>query len=306
MIDIVLFVLVFCIAWYIGANEESFAGLVASRVLKTKTAVLIGAVAIFIGSFFFSDPVSQTFRERLLTQTVVRKFTFSVLLSMVIWFGVCLLKKWPISTTASIIGAMAGASFVFNNPFNYSVLIEVILGVIISPIAGILISYFLYSLMRGYFKRIKNFEEKEILERRNSILLMVVTFLVAISRGANDIPNAIAFFSDNIYFKIFGSIAFALGLIVGGKRIIKNIGTKLVQLSPTSALCAQIATFLVVATANYLKLPISGSIVFISALVGSGLAIRKRIGKGVYKELVFAWLITLPVTVALSTVLSLI
>lgn len=306
MLDVILFILMLCVAWYIGVNEESFIGVVVSRVLKVKTVVIIGAISVFIGSFFFSDPVSQTLRERLLTQTLAQRFMLSVLLSMVLWFCIAFYKKLPVSTTASIIGSIAGASFIFKNSFNYGVLTEVALGIVISPVIGIALSFFLYKLIRKLFKGVKNFEEKESIENKAAVILFVFVFLLSISEAANDAPKAIAFFSNNFYFKLFGSIALSLGLIMGGKKIIKNVGTKLVQLSPTSALCAQIATLLVISAANYLKLPVSCSIVFISSLVGSGLAIRRRIGFRLYKELIFAWAFTLPLTFALSMLLSLI
>jgi PiT family inorganic phosphate transporter len=287
--------LVFYVAWGIGTNEETFLKAVASRSIKLKTAITLTAIGLIIGSFFFGQIVSETLNKGITEGEKTTEFIIAVMLSMGIWFTIATILKMPISTTNSVVGAVAGAAVFYKYTINYEILRRIIISWISSPVMGVVFAFVFYRLFALLvFNKINNFESREILERYSAVILAVVSFLSVISRAANDVANAIFLFPPEQGIKILGGIGMAVGIVTAGKRVLKNIGTKLAELSPSSAIAAELSTFIVVSFFTLIGMPISSSAVSVSSIVGAGLARRKRINTRLFKEILFSWFITVP------------
>lgn len=288
-------ILVFYVAWGIGTNEETFVKAIASKSVKIKAAIILTAVGLIIGSFFFGELVSETLNSGITKGEKTPEFITAVMLSIGIWFTIASLLKLPISTTNSVVGAVAGAAIFYSYEINYTVFNKILISWLSSPIIGALFAYIFYRLFAMIvFSNISNFESREILERFSSVILIIVSFLSVISRAANDVANAIFLFPPTNQLNLLGGVGMAFGILTFGSRVLKNVGTKLTELSPSSAISAQLSTFIVVTTFTAIKMPISSSAVAISSVVGAGLARRKPVNLKLLKEILFSWFITVP------------
>jgi len=299
MLLILTVLLALYVAWGIGSNEETFASPVASRAIKIKHAVVLSGIAAFFGAVLFGGGVSHTLRENVLMDEITLKPVFAIMLSAGLWFTFCCWRGWPISSTTSLVGAILGVAFITNNPVNWKTIIDIILSWITSPIAGFLVAFMTYTLFaRVVFTRINNFEKRENFERLMALLQIFITFGSVFSRAANDVAQAIFFFekSNPLLFRTLGGAGIALGLFTVGKRVIGALGTQLVELSPSAGLAVQFSTMATVSFFTWLGMPISGSVVFVAALMGAGRARRKTVNKEFFKEIVFSWIVTMPVT----------
>ena len=89
--------------------------------------------------------------------------------------------------------------------------------------------------------------------------------------------------------------AFAVGMAIGGIRIARTIGGKLFTIRPLHALAFQIAAATTVLTAARLGGPLSTTETTASAIMGVGAIAKPRaVHWQVARELVLAWLITVP------------
>jgi PiT family inorganic phosphate transporter len=88
----------------------------------------------------------------------------------------------------------------------------------------------------------------------------------------------------------------ACGTALGGWRIIKTLGSKLVKLQPINGLAAQTSCALVIFFATHFGIPVSTTHNISAAVMGVGAARRFNSIKWVVVErMVWAWILTLPV-----------
>lgn len=296
-IGLISILVAFYVAWGIGTNEETFASAIASKVIKLKHAMILAAIVAFLGASLFGGLVSETLREDILLNKITIKEVFAIMMGMGLWLSVCAFFGLTISTTVAVVGSILGVALVTNSQVNWNTIINIAISWITSPIAGLVFAFVIYKVFaKTVFPRINNFETREKMERWFSVLQILVTMGSIFSRAANDVAQAIFFFAeqDPIFYKLLGGLGISLGLLTMGKRVTKNLGTKLTELSPSAGFAVQASTMLVMSVFTAMKIPISGSSVFVCALAGAGLGRRKNINTKFVKEIILSRVITMP------------
>jgi PiT family inorganic phosphate transporter len=91
------------------------------------------------------------------------------------------------------------------------------------------------------------------------------------------------------------------GTAGGGWRIIKTLGHKMVKLHPINGFAAEGSSALVILSASAFGLPVSTTHVVSSSIMGVGAAKRfNAIRWSVVERMVWAWILTLPVTALIA------
>jgi len=144
---------------------------------------------------------------------------------------------------------------------------------------------------------------------------------VAFAHGSNDVGNAIAPLavisyinqqgkvpSDELtiplWILVLGAMGIVAGLAVWGKKVIATIGENIISLEPSSGFCAELATAITILLASRLGLPVSTSHALVGGVVGIGLVQNlKSIKFSTIQNIAVAWLITVPISAALSAVI---
>jgi PiT family inorganic phosphate transporter len=89
----------------------------------------------------------------------------------------------------------------------------------------------------------------------------------------------------------------ASGTAAGGWRIIRTMGHKMVKLQPIHGFAAETAASLVIHVATSIGAPISTTHVISTSIMGVGASKRLSAVKwGIVERIVWAWVLTLPVT----------
>jgi phosphate/sulfate permease len=103
------------------------------------------------------------------------------------------------------------------------------------------------------------------------------------------------------------SISLGLGTMIGWKRIVVTIGEKIgkTHLTYAQGASAEIVAASTIGISTMFGLPVSTTHVLSSGIAGSMVAGggRQNLRMGTVKNILIAWLITLPVTVVLSGLL---
>ncbi|RLE90249.1 MAG: hypothetical protein DRJ49_00270 [Thermoprotei archaeon] len=309
---IISLLIAFYIAWSIGSNDETMATLAGSGFISVTFAALIGALMDFLGAVLVGHTVEKTIGGGLIAGNITLVDVCIILLAVATWLIVGSYRGWPISTTHSVVGAAIGLGILkFGwTGIKWQSLSRVILGWIISPIVGLIGSMLFYYIASHLtLPRVRGLRGVIKLSRYSSIFLLVWTSYTAFFRGANDIANATAFLSvlygQSLLIRAICGIGMALGLLVFGRRVIRSVGVQLVELNPFSALCVQISVAITLCVGTLLGLPLSGTHVLVSAILGLGLARHTWINlRGVF-EIFVTWIITFPSSAALSILFSL-
>ena len=105
-----------------------------------------------------------------------------------------------------------------------------------------------------------------------------------------------------IWILILGGSGIVIGLVTMGYRVMKTIGKKITELTPSRGFCAELAAAATVVAASRLGLPVSTTHIIVGAVMGVGLARGiAAIDLRVVAKIVASWLVTLPVGAGLAS-----
>jgi PiT family inorganic phosphate transporter len=152
-----------------------------------------------------------------------------------------------------------------------------------------------------------------------SRLQLLSAAFMAFSHGANDAQKAMGIItlallsagqiaSPEVPSWVIGSCAVAMGLgtAVGGWRIVRTIGMRIVKLEPVHGFAAETGAAAVLLVTAHIGLPVSTTHTITSSVMGVG-AIKRlsAVRWGVTTRILYAWLFTLPGAAGLSSLLYL-
>jgi PiT family inorganic phosphate transporter len=104
-----------------------------------------------------------------------------------------------------------------------------------------------------------------------------------------------------LWIKIVCALTMASGTAVGGWRIIKTLGHKMVKLHPINGFAAEASSATIIGLATVLGIPVSTTHNISAAIMGVGSAKRfNAIKWSVVESMVWAWVFTLPVTAGIA------
>jgi PiT family inorganic phosphate transporter len=143
--------------------------------------------------------------------------------------------------------------------------------------------------------------------------IIALTLLAATKAGhLQDLPGWLSFlrtpeplpnreFEIATWIKVTCALTMAAGTAVGGWRIIKTLGHKMVKLHPINGFAAETSSATVIAVATHLGIPVSTTHNISAAIMGVGAAKRfSAIKWTVVERILWAWIFTIPVTAGLG------
>ncbi len=311
-----LIVLVFIVAMAIGANDETMAGVVGAKVLTLNAAIMLGGFLVIIGAQLLGVGVSKTIGEDMLLIDLPLDIVIIIAIAMTCWLLLVSLRGYPISTTHSIVGCVLGIGLwlqlVLVTPvINWEEIGLIVLGWVLSPLFGLGIAFGIQFLIRKtVLPRATGLDQVQRLERIFSVALLVVVIITALSRGGNDVSKAVGILvmafpdpTETLYgipmirwFLLLGGAGIAFGLFLIGRRVVATVGRELTELRPSSSFAAETGVAIVMLIGTLMGLPLSGTHVLVTAVIGVGLANRTPIGGTAVRKIAIASVLTVPIS----------
>lgn len=298
------------VGWSIGANDaaNSLGTAVGSKVLTLRQAIILIAIFGFLGAFLQGSYVTKTIGKGIVPINELDR-NLALYLAVVTTFAACawvvLATYWkmPISTSHSIVGAVAGAGFAINAPVKWRALLDIFICWIFTPIGAAILGYIFYRILKNSFYRIIT---RKYLRALIAILIIFSGCYVAYSWGANDVANAtgviagVGIFTPHMSI-IFGGLAIMLGIMTWGYKVIETVGSEITHLLPIMALSAQLASAINVHIYTVFGIPVSTSHSIVGAIFGVGLVRGARvINLRIIKDMILCWLATPFISGAIS------
>jgi PiT family inorganic phosphate transporter len=148
-----------------------------------------------------------------------------------------------------------------------------------------------------------------------SRLQLISASFMAFSHGANDAQKAMGIITlalvsagvlptAEVPTWVIGSCALAMGLgtAVGGWRIVRTLGMRIVKLEPVHGFAAETGAAVVLLATAHIGLPVSTTHTITSTVMGVGAVKRlSAVRWGVTRRILSAWLFTLPGAALLAT-----
>ncbi|MFW9866251.1 MAG: inorganic phosphate transporter [Candidatus Thorarchaeota archaeon] len=307
VIFIIFLIIAIVIAFGIGANDETFAGIYGSKILSMKFILILATIFAITGALSLGEAVSKTVGKGILQVNLDDAIVITILVSTAIWLILSSALGLPISTTHATIGAVIGLGIVINAELSWLTIFELAIWWILSPIIGYIVTFIVFRLMQNYkMKHLNGFQSYEKTERRFSYIVLIVICITAFSRAGNDSSNAVGIVVGvgdvqiNLLLLITG-LSLAGGLLVLGRGVIKNVG-RITELYPSTAFAAQIPTAAILFLGTALGIPLSGSHMLVASFLGLSKANRTPVKKGLWK-IILIWFLTFPMAGILSILL---
>lgn len=311
---IVIFAVVFDFINGFHDTANSIATAVSTKALTPRRAILLAAIMNFVGAMAFTG-VAKT-----ITKDIVDPFTLTngttvilaALLAAIAWNLITWYYGIPSSSSHALIGSIAGAAIAAAGfaALNYGGFIKILQALIFSPILALVAGFIVYSIFKVVFKN-ANLTKMN----RNFRLIQIGTAaLQSFSHGTNDAQKAMGIItmalivnnyqaSDDIqlWVQVICALAMALGTSVGGWRIIKTVGGKIMKIRPVNGVAADLTGAAVIFGATFIHLPVSTTHVISSSIMGVGAAHRlKGVKWGTAKTMLITWVITMPISALLA------
>lgn len=339
MTTVVFFMGVLLLSLANGANDnfKGMATLWGGGILSYRKALILANIATLAGgcaAFVLGAGLLSTFSgkgivatEVLQSPQFVASFAIGAALTVICatWF------KYPISTTHSILGSLAGAAFALPlaNPL-YGVLVQkAFLPLLLSPLIAVGLTFLLWHLRCLVVERFAvaggghgsslqavatssdggEQGESSFFERSGHI---ASGFTVCFARGVNDTPKIASIWllgtTFNLStFSIFVAIAclMVIGSLMFSFNVAKVMSKEITGMSEQQGFVGNFVTALLVLFASKLGLGVSTTHVSVGSLFGIGLVSGKA-HWGKIQEILLSWVLTLPIGfgfAALSVVL---
>jgi len=300
-----------------GFNDaaNSVATVIGTRVLKPLHAVLLSAVANFVGPFVFGVAVAATIAKGIVSpEDITIYIIIGGLSGAITWSVICTYLGLPISNSHSLIGGIVGAGIAglgFES-LVYDGLIKVGIGLIISPIGGMIIGLLLAGAIITIFAKHHPARVNKTFGR----LQLISSAWFALTHGANDGQKVmgiivLVLFAEGIITEfemplwvIFAAAsAIGLGTFFGGHKVIRTLGLRVARLRPYQGFAAETGGGILLAIFATLGIPASTTHAITGSIIGAGAVRRKwAVRWKLSRQIVFSWLVTIPGSAAIAFV----
>jgi inorganic phosphate transporter, PiT family len=311
---IVIFALAFDFINGFHDTANAIATSVSTRALAPRQAIILAATMNFIGALTFTG-VAKTITKDIVdpfalengSVVILAALTAAIAWNLITWYyGI------PSSSSHALIGSVAGAaiSAAGFDILHYEGFLKIMESLVLSPFLALGVGFVMMSLFRFIFKNAN-------LSRTTKgfrMFQVVTASLQAYTHGTNDAQKAMGIITMALiaagyhtstdipeWVRISAATAMGLGTAVGGWKIIKTVGGKIMKIRPINGAAADLSSALIIFGATTIHLPVSTTHVISSAIMGVGAAQRvKGVKWGVAQRIVLTWIITLPVSALIA------
>jgi len=289
---------------------------ISTRAMAPRVAVALAAVLNFVGAFL-SLEVAATIASGIVDANLVSlPIVFAGLIGAIAWNLATWYFGLPSSSSHALIGGVVGAAFaaegskaVFGDGLMEKVMIPALVAPVLALITagtGILLCY-----------RIVGRQHPGAVSRGFRLGQIVSGSLFSLSHGTNDAQKtmgiiALALIASGhldtgadppTWVVVSAATAIALGTYVGGWRIIRTMGSRIIKMDPAQGFAAQSVGAAVILSASHVGFPLSTTHVISGAVMGAGAAKRiSAVRWGVAGNIVVAWVLTLPAAAVVGAV----
>jgi inorganic phosphate transporter, PiT family len=289
---------------------------ISTRAMSPRVAVSIAAVLNFVGAFL-SLAVAATIASGIINPDLVTlPIVFAGLIGATAWNLATWYFGLPSSSSHALIGGVVGAAFAAQGAdavFGDGLLEKVVIPALVAPVlalvaagAGIVIIY-----------RIVGRQHPGVVSRGFRLGQIVSGSLFSLSHGTNDAQKTMGIIALALvasghleagadpptWVVVSAASAIALGTYVGGWRIIRTMGSRIIKMDPAQGFAAQGVGSAVILSASHVGFPLSTTHVISGAVMGAGAAKRiSAVRWGVAGNIVAAWVLTLPAAATVGAV----
>ena len=311
LVAVVALTLVFDFVNGFHDTANAIATVVSTRALSPMVAIVYAGILNFAGAMMGTE-VAATIDKGLVDASAISLHTvLCTITAAIVWNLITWYKGLPTSSSHAIVGSLLGATYFSMDAGTDSIIWtavqhKVLVPMVASPALGISIGFTVMVLLTW---AVYKFNAVTINRVFGKLQILSAGFM-AINHGRNDAQKSmgiialallLAYPTDHfdvpLWVKISCAIAMGLGTMMGGWRIIRTMGSKMIKLQPIQGFAAETTASLIIGTASHWGIPVSTTHVITTSIMGVGSAQRlSAVRWGVVGNIVWAWVLTIPLT----------
>ncbi|MDQ2683938.1 MAG: inorganic phosphate transporter [Chloroflexota bacterium] len=319
MPDTELLVLIFIVALALAFDfingfhdtANAIATSVATRVLTPGQAVLMASVLNVVGALTGTAVASTVGKGLIPTEVASQELVVAALFSAIAWNLITWWFGIPSSSSHALVFSIVGAGIASGglDVIKVDGVSKVLQGMVYSPLLGFLGAFL---ILFGLLWLVAKWRPTRVNRIFGKLQIGSAAFM-AFSHGGNDAQKTMGVialalatyhgwsgdeFTVPLWVILSAATAMGLGTAMGGWRIVRTMGLKVVELRPIDGFAAETAAATVIEFASRLGIPVSTTHVISSSIMGVGATRRaSAVRWGVAGRIVSAWVVTIPICV---------
>jgi len=302
--------------WHDCAN--AVATVVSTRVLSPLAAVMWAGLLNVAGAFFSTAVAKMIGGGIVFPEAITSVVVGAALAGAILWNLVTLILGLPTSSSHALIGALVGSAVAHGgwSVVQFKGLRAILEAMILSPLFGFLMGLLIMVAVSWSFFKVQRGVAQKVFSR---LQLLSASFM-AFSHGSNDAQKAMGIItlalvssgqltSSEVPTWVIVACALAMGsgTMVGGWRIMRTLGMRIVKLEPVHGFAAETGAASVLLFTAHFGLPVSTTHTITSSILGVGATKRlSAVRWGVTTKILSAWIFTMPGAGALGALVYMI
>lgn len=296
-------------------SANAIATIVGTRVLKPLYAVSMAAIANFAGPFIFGTAVAATVGKGIIQPEFSTIYVILAgLIGAIVWDLITWYFGLPSSSSHALIGGLVGSALIAGGleAIVVSGIEKTLTFMVVSPMVGFAVAFAFAIIIMYYLQRSKASKVNRIFGK----MQIGSSIFFSLTHGANDGQKTMGIitalliaggltdsksFVVPLWVILGAAAAIALGTFFGGWRIVKTMAFRLTNLRPYQGFCAETGGGAILTSMAWFGIPVSTTHAISGAIMGAGATKRfSAVRWGVGKNLVYAWIITIPASAAMA------
>ncbi|RNI39177.1 inorganic phosphate transporter [Hanamia caeni] len=323
LITIIVLALVFDYINGFHDAANSIATIVSTKVLTPFQAVLWAASFNFIAFFVFREHKVAGTIANIMSENIINfKTIIAATIAAISWNLLTWYYGIPSSSSHTLIGGLAGAALAAGGiaGVNTHPVFIALIFMVLAPIIGLLLGFAITVITVHIAKRSRPARAEKWFRR----LQLLSSACLSLAHGGGDSQKTMGLILTAIWFyekTVHGATvsipemampewlplacysAIALGTMSGGWRIVKTMGTRITKVNSLEGFCAETAGAVTIFLTIGLGIPVSTTHTLTGSIVGVGATKRlSAVRWGVTINLLWAWILTIPVSALVAAV----
>ena len=287
---------------------------ISTGAARPQFAIGVASLLNFVGAFISISVAATVANEVVDASVITPTIVFAGLIGAIAWNLITWWFGLPSSSSHALIGGVVGSAVAAAGPD--VILAEGLVGKVLIPaVVAPVVAFLVAGLSIGIAYRLVGRERPGPVTRGFRYGQVISGGLLALAHGTNDaqktmgvitlalIANGtLAANSDPpLWVIVSAATAIALGTYIGGWRIIRTTGSRIIKMDAAQGFSAQGAGAAVILASTHFGFPLSTTHVINGGVMGAGAGKRvSAVRWGIAGNIVVAWLLTLPAAAAIG------
>jgi PiT family inorganic phosphate transporter len=290
---------------------------ISTRAMSPRLAIAFAAVLNFVGAVISLAVAATVAQDIVSAEAITATVVFAGLIGAISWNLITWYFGLPSSSSHALIGGVVGAAWAAAG--SSAILADGLLGKVLIPaVIAPTLALVVGGIAIATSYRIVGAQRPGLVARGFRLGQVASGGLLALAHGTNDAQKTMGVITlalvanGNIsannfhvptWVVVSAASAIALGTYVGGWRIIRTMGTRIIRMDAAQGFSAQGTGAAVILASSHFGFPLSTTHVISGGVMGAGAGKRlSAVRWGVAGDIVTAWLLTLPAAAAIGAV----